>query len=244
LIDRENKARANKEARREALVEKHTAVKEVNKAKKKVLASEIDSIGFEMPVSVAHPDVYQFITSHEGSVGAMRVQIIGFIEKKGGSKTRVINTNSEEVTVKTIPWTLDEEIPSSESWRGVSDWWSQSFYSNMIWYAESIVFYRPSVLVAKRVKQSFRDGIDTHCVLDAMEDSINRRIESQKNKYDKNKSTKLLGVLKGYREEYDSGVPEDKMEMVAVASGFKINVYDILVFFVIFFMYKRSTSDL
>lgn len=208
--------------------------KSLQKAREKRLAKNTtitnetyDSIEFPTPTSVINRDVYAWITQRSGEVSGLRVRATGFQEDSAGAKTELVDMLGSNVSQKVVPWSVDEEIVGVSTWRELANWWSQTFYYSHA-YATSITLYRQTVLVARRKKQSFRDGIDTHCVLDAMEDNINKRIETVKGEKEKNKARRLLQIVDYFKKQYDAGVPEDKMNEVCKELKFGVVVYDIM----------------
>jgi len=92
---------------------------------------------------------------------------------------------------------------------------------------ERVLVLAPNTIDAKKLVQRFRDGI-SHCVFTPIKNKLNASLASAKSKDTVQRVKQKIAKINKLEEEYASGVPEDKMELVAVASGFKIIMYDIL----------------
>ena len=89
---------------------------------------------------------------------------------------------------------------------------------------DNVMIFAPTNIPGARLRQMFRDGIE-HCVFKP----ILRKVEGTvcKSKDQMKKNMQRIARLKQLEELYNDGVPEDKMEEVAKASGFKIMIHDI-----------------
>jgi hypothetical protein len=92
---------------------------------------------------------------------------------------------------------------------------------------DKIIVLLPTTIKAKLLFQKYRDGI-TNCVFTPIKNKLKLAIDAS----DKKEQQKRLGFKLRKMNEletlYDDGVPEDKMEEVAKASGFKITLFDVL----------------
>jgi len=79
----------------------------------------------------------------------------------------------------------------------------------------------------QKLLQTFRDGI-SHCVFTPIKLKINSAIETTKSKDATRKWKLRLKRIEELEKKYDDGVPEDNMEEVSIASGFKIMIKDII----------------
>lgn len=84
-----------------------------------------------------------------------------------------------------------------------------------------------TTLTVQRLQQTFRDGIN-HCVFTPIISKINNAINTTTSKDAKRKWKLRLVRINELEKEYEYGVPENDMEAVSVASGFKITIKDIL----------------
>jgi hypothetical protein len=82
-------------------------------------------------------------------------------------------------------------------------------------------------LSVERLQQAFRDGIN-HCVFTPIISKINNSINTTTSKDAKRKWKLRLARINELEKQYENGVPEDDMEAVSIASGFKITIKDIL----------------
>jgi hypothetical protein len=92
---------------------------------------------------------------------------------------------------------------------------------------ERVIVLSPNTLEAKRLIQKYSEGI-SHCVFTPIKNKLNTSLTNAKSKDTVKRIKQKLEKIKKLETEYSSGVPEDKMEMVAIASGFKIHMYDVL----------------
>ena len=92
---------------------------------------------------------------------------------------------------------------------------------------ERVLVLSPNTIKAKKLVQRFRDGI-SHCVFTPIKNKLNASLLCAVSKDTVLRVKQKKAKIELLEKEYPDGVPEDKMEMVAVASGFKIIMYDIL----------------
>ena len=92
---------------------------------------------------------------------------------------------------------------------------------------QNVKIWKSTPLVVKKMKQKFRDGI-AHCVFTPIKDKINNCIGSSKSKDAISKWKNRYNNIIELEKEYYLGVPEDKMIDVAISSGFKIVINDII----------------
>jgi len=92
---------------------------------------------------------------------------------------------------------------------------------------DKIAMIAETSIPAQRLYQVFRDGI-SHCVFTPI---LNRLYEDHENSESKEvikRLTQRIAKMNKLELQYSEGVPEDKMEEVAKASGFKISIHDVL----------------
>lgn len=92
---------------------------------------------------------------------------------------------------------------------------------------QNVKIWRSTSLVIKKMKQKFRDGI-THCVFTPIKQKILENINTTKSKDAIKKWKSRYNNINDLEKEYELGVPEDKMIDVAITSGFKIIIKDII----------------
>ena len=90
---------------------------------------------------------------------------------------------------------------------------------------DKLVVVKPSNLSATRILQAFRDGI-SHCVFEPLIMKLETALENTDNKSTSKRLKERINKLSNLEKIYDAGVPEDKMEEVARASGYKILIRD------------------
>lgn len=93
--------------------------------------------------------------------------------------------------------------------------------------SERVIVLTSTKIDAKKLIQKFREGI-SHCVFTPIKNKLNVSLASAKSKDTIQRVKQKIAKIVKLEEEFASGVPENKMELVAVASGFKIIMYDIL----------------
>ena len=92
---------------------------------------------------------------------------------------------------------------------------------------QNVKIWRSTPLVIKKMKQKFRDGI-THCVFTPIKQKILENINTTKSKDAIKKWRFRYNNIIDLEKNYELGVPEDKMIDVAITSGFKIIIKDII----------------
>lgn len=85
----------------------------------------------------------------------------------------------------------------------------------------------PTNLTAQKIAQAFRDGVD-HCVFVPILKKLNESLLNCKSKESAKRYAQRIAKIQDFEELYANGVPEDKMNDVAKASGFKIVIHNIL----------------
>jgi len=118
-----------------------------------------------------------------------------------------------------------------------ADMSSQAFMQQFIQYSygggyswiirKRLTLLAPTQIPAERLIQAYRDGIG-HCVFTPIFLKLAKAFDESENKDVKKRINQRFKKLKGLELLYKKGVPEDKMEEVAKASGFKIVLHDIL----------------
>ena len=106
----------------------------------------------------------------------------------------------------------------------------QHYDESNVWIirgGDQIKILKPSDLPIERLLQAFRDGLD-HCVFVPILSRLRSALETSKSNEVKRKLRNRIETLTEMSTLYATGVPEDKMESVAVASGFKIVINNIL----------------
>lgn len=92
---------------------------------------------------------------------------------------------------------------------------------------DRLVIVAPTTLSALKLRQMFRDGIE-HCVFVPILKRLTDAIGTTDSKDRKKRLAQRIAKINELKELYDSGVPEEKMEDVAKASGYKIVVHNII----------------
>jgi hypothetical protein len=90
-----------------------------------------------------------------------------------------------------------------------------------------IILSRAQDIPAKRIVQSFRAG-EKHCVLEPLLMLFQSYVENSDSLASKKRYTTVVNRIRRLIEEYDEGVPEDKMEEVAKSVYRCIVIYDVL----------------
>lgn len=115
---------------------------------------------------------------------------------------------------------------------------SKEFMSEFVEYIEGewqwkvakgdkIAMISSTNISARRLHQIFRDGI-SHCVFTPILNRLRDDYFKSESKDFKKRLSQRIAKMTGLALEYCEGVPEDKMEEVAKASGFKIAVHNVL----------------
>lgn len=91
----------------------------------------------------------------------------------------------------------------------------------------SLMIFKPSNIPSVRLRQMFRQGIE-HCVFVPILKKLNDSLANCKSKDSAKRYTQRINKLKDLEALYENGVPEDKMEEVAKASGFKVIIHNII----------------
>ena len=92
---------------------------------------------------------------------------------------------------------------------------------------DKIIVLQQSTIPAQRLFQAFRDGI-AHCVFTPILNRLSIDYTNTENKDVKKRLSQRIKKLTELSIIYEDGVPEEKMEEVAKASGFKIVIHDVL----------------
>jgi hypothetical protein len=109
---------------------------------------------------------------------------------------------------------------------GGSIWWENickkhlSFTDSQSINALRFMNFRLVIMIAdeipaKRIQQSFRDGLVDHCVIDKLVELWTKYAENAESKASKVRCFQIANKIKKLREKYEKGVPEDDMEEVA-----------------------------
>jgi len=95
-------------------------------------------------------------------------------------------------------------------------------------FDDSSVFLvlQPTPISKARLTQRFRDGIN-HCVFTPLISKLESRLLDGSADSTRKRILKRIKTVKALADIYGEGVPEDKMNEVAKASGVKIQLYDI-----------------
>jgi len=115
---------------------------------------------------------------------------------------------------------------------------SSSFINDYVIYTEGtwkwvpkpndkIIVLQQSIISAERLFQAFRDGI-SHCVFTPILNKLQTAYCETTNKDCKKRLSQRIKKLTELSIIYEDGVPEEKMEDVARASGYKIIIHDVL----------------
>ncbi len=90
-----------------------------------------------------------------------------------------------------------------------------------------LMIFKPSIIPVVKLRQMFRDGIE-HCVFVPILKKLNDAMAGSKSTESKKRYAQRIAKIQDLEELYVNGVPEDKMEDVAKASGYKIIIHNIL----------------
>lgn len=93
-------------------------------------------------------------------------------------------------------------------------------------YVSNVIILEPSDIPAIRIRQAFRDGL-SHCVFQPIINTLTDKIETVESKDCKKRYARRICNLMTMALKYESGVPIDAMEEVAIMSGHCVYVYDI-----------------
>lgn len=91
----------------------------------------------------------------------------------------------------------------------------------------SLLIFKPTNIPALRLRQMFREGIE-HCVFVPILKKLNESLANCKSKDSIKRYIQRINKVKDLEAVYENGVPEDKMELVAKASGFKVIIHNII----------------
>ena len=92
---------------------------------------------------------------------------------------------------------------------------------------DRIAMIAETSIPAQRLYQVFRDGI-AHCVFTPILNRLRDDYLNSESKEVKKRLSQRIAKMTGLSVEYSEGVPENKMEEVAKASGFKIAIHNVL----------------
>lgn len=90
-----------------------------------------------------------------------------------------------------------------------------------------LMIFKPSTIPTVRLRQMFRDGVE-HCVFVPILKKLKDAMVGSKSKDSAKRYAQRIAKIEDLEELYANGVPEDKMEEVAKASGYKIIIHNIL----------------
>ena len=125
-----------------------------------------------------------------------------------------------------IKW---DTVPTDSS-QFMSDFLIYTEEGGWNWIVETgdkIAMIAQTRIPAKRLYQVFRDGI-SHCVFTPILNRLRDDYFKSESKDFKKRLSQRIAKMTGLALEYSEGVPEDKMEEVAKASGFKIAIHNVL----------------
>jgi len=92
-----------------------------------------------------------------------------------------------------------------------------------------LTVFNSSKIPTVRIRQKYREGILSHCVLDPILVKLQMRIDNCKTDGSKKELSKVLRRVEKLKTVYAEGVPEGiEMAYVAKTSGFCITIYDII----------------
>jgi hypothetical protein len=90
---------------------------------------------------------------------------------------------------------------------------------------DKLVVVLPSNISATRILQSFRDGV-SHCVFEPLLLKLQVALDNAQSNSTITRVKQKINRLSSLEKLYSAGVPEDKMEEVAKASGYKVLIRD------------------
>jgi hypothetical protein len=136
---------------------------------------------------------------------------------------KIDSVSSEGMTIQTI-------IPRPISFNAFRDIFLRYEGGAFVEYMDeggSLKIYRVTQLEAVRMRQAFRDGID-HCVFKPILDRLEYVEKNTEGKEKLRKVKQRITKIRKLEKEYPTGVPEEMMEEIAKASGYKLMIKDIL----------------
>ena len=107
---------------------------------------------------------------------------------------------------------------------------NQFLHGSDEWYftiRDRIIIFKNTDLDSEKLHQYFKDGI-SHCVFSPIKQKILENINTTKSKDAMKKWRVRYNNIVDLEKKYELGVPEDKMIDVAITSGFKIIIKDII----------------
>jgi len=113
-----------------------------------------------------------------------------------------------------------------KSFRVLFQWATESDSDWRIVKGNEIVVFKPTKLEPDRLFQKFRDGI-THCVFTPIMDKLSASIDDASDAT-KTRLRQRVKKLMKLQTQYETGVPEDKMEEVCRVAGMKMQLFDVL----------------
>ena len=135
------------------------------------------------------------------------------------------------VRVLTTPAEQGEHIVDRDYTRGTREAFIQLFFAGsdelLLNEGDLVQIFRPTTLPAVRLQQAFRDGIE-HCVFNPILLRLIAAMKTTKSKDVARRYKQRIAKIKELAKLYKNGVPDDKMEEVAKACGYKIILHDIL----------------
>lgn len=123
--------------------------------------------------------------------------------------------------------TLTAKPSTFEDFKKLFRIYEEGIFYNYSVPGSKVLIIRPSQIPIVRLKQMFRDGIE-HCVFNPILSKLNENLMNCKSKDSIKKYCQRIETLEDLEFIYSKGVPEDKMEEVAKASGHKIVIHNII----------------
>jgi hypothetical protein len=136
----------------------------------------------------------------------------------------VVQTNivkDGKVKMVEVAEVFDVENPTGMKLKAFIAQWSKYLYGDKV---VKVTLIRPTKIKPKVLQQAFRDGI-SHCVFTPLINYHTSVISGRACADTKRQSKKCIEKLNEMAKEYDTGVPEDKMEEVAKAARVQVAMY-------------------
>jgi len=126
---------------------------------------------------------------------------------------------------------LGEHTVDKDYTKGTREAFIQLFFRGsdeiLIGEGDLVQIFQPTTVPAVRLQQRFKDGVE-HCVFNPILLRLTSAMKATKSKDVARRYKQRITKVKELAKLYKGGVPDDKMEDVAKACGYKIILHDIL----------------
>jgi len=148
---------------------------------------------------------------------ALDIWLVPVFNGLGGGTYRRIILRGGEVSI-------DDTIVVSGKYKEFRLLWGIS-ENTILESGDKVLLMSPNKIEAKKIAQIFRDGV-SHCVFEPIKKKLEERLSKSETDYSKKRYKQRINKLTEMEALYAKGVPEDKMEEVAVASGLCVFITD------------------